>query len=414
MRKLLLLIFLFSLSQAYGAQKQTICLNMIVKDEATVIERCLKSVKPLIDYWVIVDTGSTDVTKEIIKEYMQDVPGELHERPWVNFEHNRNEALALAKEKGDFLLFIDADEELEYSSSFVFPLLTFDHYGINIHFNESTYGRSFLANTKVPWRWEGVVHEHLVSPQKTTQAFMQGIINRSHTDGNRRKDPQRRHKDTEILKHAVEKDPTNPRNMFYLAQSYLTLGDNQNALDTYRKRSTMKGTSNETFWSLYQIGRIQENLNMPPEIFIQSYHNAYKARPSRIEPLANLAHHYTTQEDYMLGFLYAFYALSLPPNINDSLFIKPRIRNELLPLDLSICAYYIGRFDISKNVSEKLLENPDLPPSTRECVQKNIEWVNPHILLHKKGSKEEIDDILFQLSGSPKDVPLPLTPGSTQ
>ena len=65
---------------------------MIVKNEAHVIRRCLDSVRPLIDRWVIVDTGSTDGTQALIRELMADVPGELHERPWVDFSTNRNQA----------------------------------------------------------------------------------------------------------------------------------------------------------------------------------------------------------------------------------------------------------------------------------------------------------------------------------
>ena len=56
---------LFSLAYVIGAEepiKKTICLNMIVKNERPVIERCLNSVKEKIDYWVIVDTGSTAIT----------------------------------------------------------------------------------------------------------------------------------------------------------------------------------------------------------------------------------------------------------------------------------------------------------------------------------------------------------------
>jgi len=45
----------------------TICLCMIVKNEAAVIERCLASVRPLIDTWVISDTGSTDGTQDLIR-----------------------------------------------------------------------------------------------------------------------------------------------------------------------------------------------------------------------------------------------------------------------------------------------------------------------------------------------------------
>jgi len=51
---------------AEGSKKPTVCLNMIVKNESEVITRCLKSVLPLIDYWVISDTGSTDGTQKII------------------------------------------------------------------------------------------------------------------------------------------------------------------------------------------------------------------------------------------------------------------------------------------------------------------------------------------------------------
>jgi glycosyltransferase involved in cell wall biosynthesis len=96
----------------------TVCLNMIVKNEAPVIRRCLDSVRPIIDHWVIVDTGSTDGTQDIIREHLKDVPGELHERPWKDFAHNRSEALALARPLGGYSLIIDADDTLEIPAGF--------------------------------------------------------------------------------------------------------------------------------------------------------------------------------------------------------------------------------------------------------------------------------------------------------
>jgi glycosyltransferase involved in cell wall biosynthesis len=97
---------------AAALPKSAICLNMIVKNEAHVIRRCLESVRPFIDTWVIVDTGSTDGTQDIIRDYFKDIPGELFERPWKNFGANRTEALALARQRGDYVFVIDADDEL--------------------------------------------------------------------------------------------------------------------------------------------------------------------------------------------------------------------------------------------------------------------------------------------------------------
>ena len=93
-------------------KKNSICLSMIVKNEATVIRRCLDSVKPFITHWVIVDTGSTDGTQDIIREYMADLPGTLYEREWQDFAHNRSEALALSRPLADYSLVIDADDAL--------------------------------------------------------------------------------------------------------------------------------------------------------------------------------------------------------------------------------------------------------------------------------------------------------------
>ncbi len=91
---------------------------MIIKDESKVIERCLRSVMPHIDSWAIVDTGSTDGTQDLVRRIMAGVPGELAERTWVDFATNRNQALDLARQHGDYALIIDADDILETDRDF--------------------------------------------------------------------------------------------------------------------------------------------------------------------------------------------------------------------------------------------------------------------------------------------------------
>jgi glycosyltransferase involved in cell wall biosynthesis len=94
------------------ARRQSICLTMIVRDEAHSVGEVLDATAPYIDYWVVVDTGSSDGTQDIITSHMQRlaIPGELHERPWRDFGHNRSEALTLAQGKADYICMMDADD----------------------------------------------------------------------------------------------------------------------------------------------------------------------------------------------------------------------------------------------------------------------------------------------------------------
>ncbi len=104
----------------------SLCLCMIVRDEAAVIERLLGSLRGLIDTWVICDTGSVDGTPALIAQALSGIPGELHERPWQDFGHNRTELMRLARGTADYLLLLDADMTIEQSAAL--PKLDADAY----------------------------------------------------------------------------------------------------------------------------------------------------------------------------------------------------------------------------------------------------------------------------------------------
>src|SRR6476661_4394199 len=123
--------------------KPTISVVMIVKNESAVIGRCLSSVLPLIEHWFIVDTGSTDGTQEIVRSALRSVPGQLVERPWVDFGHNRSELLRLAGTQAEYLLLMDADMTLEGDFDELAEL-TADSYYVR-HAGEPTYWNIRLA-----------------------------------------------------------------------------------------------------------------------------------------------------------------------------------------------------------------------------------------------------------------------------
>ncbi len=355
--------------------KQTICLNMIVKNESKVIKRCLESVKSLIDYWVIVDTGSTDGTQEIIKEFMKDIPGELIEHEWVNFEHNRNEALKLAEDKTDYMLFMDAHDELIYSKDFIKPPLEKDFYYFEMKYGGSKFYRVNIVRSDLNWKWIGVLHEYIHSPIANTSDVFKGIINLIKIEGCRSQDPLKYQKDAKVLEKALLDEPNNDRYVFYLAQSYRDSEENELAIQNYEKRISMGGWDQEVYISLYQIAKLQEILEMDPKIFIESYYKAYSFRPTRIEPLFHLANYYRKNQEYYLGYTISKLALGLPKS-DDLLFVDEWMYEYGLLLELSICAYWIDKCSECISVSKKILEMKDLPENIYSCVENNLKWAN--------------------------------------
>jgi glycosyltransferase involved in cell wall biosynthesis len=293
-------------------KNKTICLNMMVKNERKVIERCLASIKSLIDYWVIVDTGSSDGTQRIIREYLKDIPGELHERPWIRFDHNRNESLLLAKNKGDYLLIIDADDWLQIPNTFRLPNLVKDYYAVEFIHSKCRSMEVFLINNRIDWKWVGVVHE-AIDLRKASGVILKGIIRWKGFDGNRSEDMQKKNlSDAQILETALQDEPDNSRYVFHLATCYEAAGRYELALKYYEKRVKMDGDHREIFYSFYRFAVMQRMLNMKPDIFINSYLKAYLYRSHRVEPLYWLAIYFYQTNCPVLSYLITRYALKVP------------------------------------------------------------------------------------------------------
>ena len=76
-----------------------ICLNMIVKNESKIIIRCFESLKSIVDYIIVTDTGSSDNTVELMNKYLVDnnIEGKIYYEPWKNFGYNRTNSIMNAK-----------------------------------------------------------------------------------------------------------------------------------------------------------------------------------------------------------------------------------------------------------------------------------------------------------------------------
>lgn len=241
-----------------------ICLNMIVKNESSNIERLFNSLKNVIDYYLIVDTGSSDDTIEKIK-FVADklkIPGEIYERKWVNFGYNRQEALTLANGKADYLLIIDGDEEL-IVNNFDFNNLIYDCYYIIRKYADLEYYLPFLINiknyNKIGWRWNAPVHNYLTAQKEYSsynlikdEFYIISYVNQ----GGKSKGKSLKEKylnDAKLLKDELIKNPNDTRSQFYLAQSYFSAQEYALAKKEYLKRVEMNGWSEERFISYLKL-----------------------------------------------------------------------------------------------------------------------------------------------------------------
>jgi tetratricopeptide (TPR) repeat protein len=344
---------------------------MIVRDEAAVIERCIDSVRDHIDHWVICDTGSTDGTQDLIRKVLSDVPGELHERPWVDFGHNRTELMRLAHGKADYLLLMDADWTLRVESG-AFDDLRADAY-LLLHEGDSEIWTRVLVRGSRPWRYLGVTHEYIDTDGEYETARITGAVVREWGFGGPR--TGRWHRDAELLEADLERDPDNARSVFYLAQSYLAIGEHDRAIETYRRRAGMAGFDEETFWAQHQVGVLTAEAGNWPAA-IEALIAAWELRPARLEPVYELASRLRLREQYHAAHQFARFAEGLEPltQPDDILFVAPWVYRWGLLVEYSITSYWVGEFEASLAACDRLLRFDDLPEVHRDNTKKNRDF----------------------------------------
>ena len=364
-----------------NALGKMVCLNMIVKNEAEVIRRCLDSVRPVIDRWVIVDTGSTDGTQDIIREHLRDLPGDLHERPWRDFAHNRSEALELARGKGDYTLIIDADDTLEIAPGVGLPALTVDSYMLRINDTAIVYQRPQLVRSALPWRYEGVLHEYLTCDEAAPPDQLHGIEMRRNHDGARRKDPETYRRDAAVLEAALltEKNPfLLARYRFYLAQSYRDCRQLAKSLGHYLARAELGFWQEEVFISLYCAAQLKEQLGHPDRDVIDAYLRASDAQPTRVEALHRASRFCRQKARYEEGYRIAKRGLAMPLQ-PDALFVEPVVYQTGLLDEFSLNAYWSGHYRDCLDASLKILATPELLTADRRRVLENARFASERL-----------------------------------
>jgi glycosyltransferase involved in cell wall biosynthesis len=360
---------------------KTIGLCMIVKDEAAVILRCLKSVRPLIDRALIVDTGSTDGTDRIVQKYLFEtgLPGQVVHEPWRDFGHNRSFALAKLRERPeiDYALVMDADDTLVLADGFDVPKfkesLDQEIYAVEIRSQEHRFTRGQIMSNRVEFAYKGVLHEYVWAPRQISGGIAAGLRIEARDEGGRSRNPQKFRDDALLLEKAVDTETDEflrGRYMFYIGESWRCAGEKEKALLAYLRRADVGAFRPEAAASLFYAAKLKEELGYSATDIIGTYLNAYEADPRCAEPLHGAMDYCRKTNKPHQGYLIGKYAITIPEPIG-ALFLVPAVYEYGVLEEFSVLAFRSGHFQDCVDAIEKLLAEGKIPEDSRARLREN-------------------------------------------
>jgi tetratricopeptide (TPR) repeat protein len=361
--------------------KPSLMLNMIVKNESARIERCLRSALPHVKAVTLFDTGSTDDTCTIAFTVCKEfgVPIEFDTGPFDNFSQARNDAFEMAQRINggplpwcQFALLMDADMELVVDDpDWGLQLGT----GMAASFDMMQKGGAIsYANRRIvnldikKPPYVGVTHEYIDVP---ATGMIHGARFIDHADGANRTDKYER--DVTLLEAALKSEPNNARYWYYLGNSYRDWGRPIEATVAYRKRIALGGWDEETHSAMMHLASCAKDQGLDSE-YVARLNEAFNFRPSRAEPLYDLAKYYREKGKNAVALLYAKHGMSIP-RPDDLLFVNDFVYSHGLRYEYSITGYYDPKErPRAFEVTDDLSLDPTCDKEVRYSARSNLYW----------------------------------------
>ncbi len=259
-----------------ATRRQRVSLCMIVRNEEANLPVCLESVADLFDEIIVVDTGSTDSTKEVAARF----GARVFDFPWVdNFAAARNESLRHAT--GDWTFWLDADDALDSTNrerlrallhglrdedaGYVMKCLCLPD---PVSGNATIVDHVRLFRNRPDLRWEYRVHEQILGALRRRGAEIRGcdvaIHHRGYQDQEVRAGKVRR--DLRLLRLEDADRPNDPFTLFNLGALYDELGRHAEALALLRRSLKLSDPGDSIVRKLYAlIVHCQCRLGQPRE-----------------------------------------------------------------------------------------------------------------------------------------------------
>ena len=339
----------------------TMCFATMCKNEEHCIQNTLESVYKHIDYWVVCDTGSTDRTCEIVKNFFEEkgIPGELHVDEWVGFDHNKSLMMERAKDKTDYVLHLDADDLLINGLDFGKNDIGDDAYFMNVTRGTLKWMALIIFNNRLTWKFCGVAHTTIKCKEKESFTTKDISNRNSYVSGegigSRAFDPKKFLYDAEKLKKQFfdtllsDPDDLNSRSAFYTGQSYQDYGMLEEAIKWYRLYTKLDVTwFEEIFECNMRIAYCMMKLNYKLSDIESQMSLAINIEPDRAEPYYFMGKHCNEIGEYEKAYNYLRAAKSRDyKSVKEKyrLFIQETMYGIYNNDELSVACFWSDRFD---------------------------------------------------------------------
>lgn len=331
----------------------TVSLCMIVKNEEDVLARCLESAAGLVDEIIIVDTGSTDRTREIASRFT----GRIYDFAWTDdFAAARNYAFSLAEK--DYCLWLDADDVILKEDQAAFlelkkrldPAVCMVMAKYNTGFDENgnvtfSYFRERLIKNHMGLRWEGAVHEAITPAGQVVYGDFSVTHHKTHPS-----DPERNLRIYEkqlALGSALE-----PRQQFYYGRELYYHQRYEEAVRVFERfLGEGRGWVENNIDACCHCAYCYEHMEQPEKAFQWLLRSFAYDRP-RAEVCCELGRWFFQRDEIPLAAYWYSLALTCARNDSRGGFVSPDCYGYLPCIQLCVCYSRLGDMERARQMNE--------------------------------------------------------------
>lgn len=348
-----------------------ISLVMVVKNEEPVLARALRSFQPPRRFWdelVITDTGSTDGTIAIAREF----GARVVEAPWPGgYGQARNLAADAASPHADLVVNFDGDEVLGKGGENLRARLEQQHaagkrlIGIRYEWSHDTAGnpelvfpRQVIYDPRL-YRWTCRIHEVLEGPLTAEKIGYIDDVTLEHWP--KPHDPLAKgERELALLQEDARDHPDHPRTLFYLGRQYNYLGHHPQCIHTLLRYLGMAAWKPQRMEAHHLVAASAAALGQS-DTAMEHLLAAVREQPLRREPYLALCRHHYHREEWRQVAIWGEAALAIPPDSISREYIIPTDVYTWLPHDLLSVAYWrLGRYDLgSRHLEQAISHRPD-------------------------------------------------------